>query len=63
MPGEGAAPPAALDLACSIAASFSADLLMPTTSAAAGGAVTRAPDLSGCRYGTDVTVTAVPDSG
>ena len=46
-----------------IAASFSAGLFTLTTTAAAGGAVTRAPDLPGYPYGTDVTVTAVPDSG
>jgi hypothetical protein len=46
-----------------IAASFSADLFTLTTSAAAGGAVTRAPDLASYPHGTDVTVTAVPDSG
>jgi subtilisin family serine protease len=46
-----------------IAASFSGDLLTLTSTAAAGGAVVRAPDLSGYPYGTEVTVTAVPDSG
>jgi len=46
-----------------IAASFSADLFTLTTTAAAGGGVTRAPDLTGYPYGTGVTVTAVPDSG
>lgn len=47
----------------SIAASFAADLFTLTSTAATGGAVTRAPDLTGYPYGTDVTVTAVPDSG
>jgi subtilisin family serine protease len=46
-----------------IAASFSADLFTLTSTAAVGGAVTRAPDLTGYAYGTEVTVTAVPDSG
>lgn len=45
-----------------IAASFAAGLLL-TTTAGAGGEVTRAPDQASYAYGTDVTVTAVPDSG
>ncbi len=47
----------------SIAASFSGDLFTLTSHAAIGGAVTRAPDLSGYPSGAAVTVTAVPDSG
>jgi hypothetical protein len=52
-----------------IAASFSAEAFTLTTTATPGGAVTlggtttRVTNLSGYPYGTDVTVTAVPDSG
>jgi subtilisin family serine protease len=46
-----------------IAASFSADLFTLAATAGRGGAVRRAPDLSSYPYGTDVTATAVPDSG
>jgi len=52
-----------------IAASFSTEAFTLTTTVTPGGAVTlggattRVTNLSGYPYGTDVTVTAVPDSG
>ncbi len=46
-----------------IDASFSTNLYTLTTSAGAGGAVLRAPDLPAYVHGAPVMVTAIPDSG